>query len=309
MSTVYVSNNGNGTVSVVDTGSNTITGTITVGSSPKGIAVTPDGSQVWVCNNVSAGSVSVISTSSNTVIATITGISYPASICFTRDGLYAFVGSDTVTTIYKISVSSRTVVTSTNIANAYYGITVDPTNTYIYPVVGGAYQVKEVSISTDTLNATRPSTLLGGYAYAIGTDSTGANILATGPGENVYTINRSSNTVTYTYGSTGMGSSQYGSVSNSTFLHWYVVNDGVLADVLVNSHSLAPHTFASGHTTGGVAITNDDAHLYVADQTANSLIYLTVNAVVTTTITGFSTPWGVAITPAPPATMQLVMLT
>src|SRR5262249_44039721 len=63
-----------GTVSVIDTASNTVTATIPVGIIPYGVAVTPDGSTVYVANEdpaTHAGTVSVIATATNTVTATI----------------------------------------------------------------------------------------------------------------------------------------------------------------------------------------------------------------------------------------------
>ena len=53
-SSVWVSNNGDDTVSQIDTASDTVVQTITVGSSPWGVAVSPDGSSVWVANVGSA---------------------------------------------------------------------------------------------------------------------------------------------------------------------------------------------------------------------------------------------------------------
>ena len=45
----YITNEGGNTVSVIDTATNTVIGTpIPVGSSPVGVAVTPDGSKVYV---------------------------------------------------------------------------------------------------------------------------------------------------------------------------------------------------------------------------------------------------------------------
>ena len=73
---VYVSNNGGGnghtnnTVSVIDTGSNTVIGTITVGFGPAGLAVSPAGSRLYVVNNPES-TLSVIDTSNNSVITTV----------------------------------------------------------------------------------------------------------------------------------------------------------------------------------------------------------------------------------------------
>ena len=54
-------------MSVISTATNTVIATIPVGSSPVGVAVTPDGSKVYVAND-GDNTVSVISTATNTVI-------------------------------------------------------------------------------------------------------------------------------------------------------------------------------------------------------------------------------------------------
>ena len=56
----YVNNHDSGTVSVINTASNTVVDTITVGSGPYGIAITPDGNRAYVASY--DGTVSVIDT-------------------------------------------------------------------------------------------------------------------------------------------------------------------------------------------------------------------------------------------------------
>jgi YVTN family beta-propeller protein len=63
----YVAIARGGVVVVIDTARNTAIASIPV-SSPFGVAVTPDGSRVYVTGS---GAVSVIDTTSNTVVATI----------------------------------------------------------------------------------------------------------------------------------------------------------------------------------------------------------------------------------------------
>jgi YVTN family beta-propeller protein len=65
-SKVYVTNRPN-TVSVIDTATNTVTATISVGNGPVGVAVKPDGSKLYVANVVD-NTVSVIDTATNIVI-------------------------------------------------------------------------------------------------------------------------------------------------------------------------------------------------------------------------------------------------
>ena len=68
---VYVANYGSGTVSVINTATNNVTATVTVGSNPNGVAVNPNGNYAYV-TNYGSGSVSVINTATNNVTATVT---------------------------------------------------------------------------------------------------------------------------------------------------------------------------------------------------------------------------------------------
>jgi len=78
---VYVTNEFfSGTVSVIDTATNTVVATVPVGSFPLGVAVTPAGTRVYVANRSSSGTVSVIDTATNTVVATVPVGSAPLSL-------------------------------------------------------------------------------------------------------------------------------------------------------------------------------------------------------------------------------------
>lgn len=67
----YVANNGSPYgVSVIDTATNAVIKTITVGNNPRYIAITPDGTKAYVANE-NSNSVSVINIATNDVITTI----------------------------------------------------------------------------------------------------------------------------------------------------------------------------------------------------------------------------------------------
>ena len=69
---VYIPNTNSNTISVIDTATNNITATVNVGTTPAGVAVTPDGTKVYVANSGdNPGDVSVIDTATNTVTATV----------------------------------------------------------------------------------------------------------------------------------------------------------------------------------------------------------------------------------------------
>jgi YVTN family beta-propeller protein len=75
--------------------------TVTVGTGPYAVAVTPSGAYAYVPNNAS-NSVSVIRTSDNTVVATVTVGTGPIGVAVTPSGAYAYVanyGSNSVSLI------------------------------------------------------------------------------------------------------------------------------------------------------------------------------------------------------------------
>src|SRR5579872_5773091 len=86
----YVSNFTDGTVSVIDTTNNMVTATITVGTNPTNLVVSPDGTKVYVANNGS-NDVSVIDTANNMVTATISVGNTPQGIAITPDGTKVYV--------------------------------------------------------------------------------------------------------------------------------------------------------------------------------------------------------------------------
>ena len=87
--TNYVSNN----VSVINTVTNQVIATIGVGDGPWGLAVTPDGSKVYVTNYLQGNNVSVINTATTQVVTTIPVGASPHGIAVTPDGSKVYVAN------------------------------------------------------------------------------------------------------------------------------------------------------------------------------------------------------------------------
>jgi len=79
-----------------------------VGQSPEGVAVTPDGTRVYVAN-FNANTVSVIATASNTVTATVTVGVNPAGVAVTPDGAHVYVANQNSNNVAMIATASNTV--------------------------------------------------------------------------------------------------------------------------------------------------------------------------------------------------------
>ena len=167
---------------------NSVIATVTVGLQPRGLAITPDDSRVYVTNQ-NSNNISVIDTATNTVVTTVaSGYSTPVGIDITPDGTRAYFttwdgmirvldvdpGSVNYNTVIGniilniLSLSGRIAITPDGtkavvnwrgmIANAVDVIDVDPTSPFYnlpvghpVPVVTGT--VDEVITSPDSLSA------------------------------------------------------------------------------------------------------------------------------------------------------------
>ena len=95
---VYVVNSSGSSVSAINASSNQVIATIPVGSSPEGLAITPDNSFVYVADThtndsgLLVGTVSVIDTRTNLVSAVVSGLrGFPLQIAIAPGGTFAYV--------------------------------------------------------------------------------------------------------------------------------------------------------------------------------------------------------------------------
>ena len=83
-------------MSVIDTATNHVTATLSVAHRPVGVAVSPDGTRVYVAqvdDPSSGGSVSVIDTATGRVTATIHRLSYPWGVAVSPGGTHTYATS------------------------------------------------------------------------------------------------------------------------------------------------------------------------------------------------------------------------
>jgi YVTN family beta-propeller protein len=162
--TIGYSNGGDGgTVSVIDPASNTVIGTpIPVGIDPFGVAVTPDGSKVYVTNFYS-NNVTVIATASNTVIATVAVGSDPFGVAVTPDGSKVYVTNFYSNNVTVIATASNTVIgTPITVGHHPSGVAVTPDGSKVYVT---NYRSGTVSVIATAINT---SPLRSGSARARG---------------------------------------------------------------------------------------------------------------------------------------------
>jgi YVTN family beta-propeller protein len=189
----YVTNSNGGSVSVIDTGTNTAAAsTIPVGAFPAGLAITPDGSRAYVPNRFAGppGTLSVIDTSTNTVVGTpIVVGNGPSAIAITPNGQFAYVANRTSNDVSVIDTATNAVVGSPIPLGASAnpkGIAITPDGQHAYVANGGLNTVSVISTASNSVvGLPIPAGGVNPFSLAITPD-----------GATVYVVNQNSGSVT-----------------------------------------------------------------------------------------------------------------
>jgi YVTN family beta-propeller protein len=172
----YITNSGDNTVSVIDTATNTVVGSpIPVGSEPIGVAVTSDGSKVYV---TTGGTVSVIDTRTNTVTATIPVGAEAVAVSSDGSKVYVTGGSAPFSTVSVIDTATNSVTATIPVPiEIPYGIAVSPDGSKVY-ATGRRGPLTVIDTATNTVIANIELTLYGAVGIAITLD--GSKVYAAG---------------------------------------------------------------------------------------------------------------------------------
>lgn len=235
---------GSGTVAVVNTATGALAGTVSGLNAPRGLAVTPDGTRVYVANS-GAGTVSVISTATNTVTGTITVGNGPQAITVRPDGLRAYVSNSTDGTVSVIGTVGNTVVATVTGFQAPLGVAATPNGTRVYVANSGSRKVSVISTATNAVIDTITVASIPAYLTA-SPDGTLIYASMTGAGS-LTVINPSSNSVSETIPGFA-GPHKVATTPDGGYL--YVVDHGGnTVGVLRRPASISPNTGPRGGGT------------------------------------------------------------
>ena len=166
----YITNLGSNTVSVIDTKTNKVTATIPVGAGPLGVAVSPDGSKVYITNdNDNPGTVAVIGTATNKVIATIPVGDAPFGVAVSPDGGKVYVVNEASNpgTVSVIGTATNKVIATIPVGPSPFGMAVTPDGSKVF-VANEQSQPGSVSVIDAATNAVTATIPVGSGPQAFG---------------------------------------------------------------------------------------------------------------------------------------------
>jgi YVTN family beta-propeller protein len=167
-----------GSVSVFDLETKTRTGLHDVGTMVEGLAVTPDGREIWAGGNTSK-TVHVVDPVGGKVTATIAGFGMPYRIAITPDGLRAVVTDPGNEQIHLVDVAARRITATIDVpavdgaAASPQGVTLAPGGKMAVVTLKGANRVVLVDIAAARITAT--------YATGGGSDGVGFSPVVVNP--------------------------------------------------------------------------------------------------------------------------------
>lgn len=162
--TAYVTNINGNTVTVIDLQTSQIITNIDTAVpfdviNPQGIAITPDGSRVWVSSDSNTELAFAIDTTTNSGISdAVTGID-SHGVAITPDGLLVYIANEDSQTVSKVDM---TFFTQFNVPLAAgsnpYGVAITPDNASVYVSNAGATanNVNVISVAFNSVTATIP---------------------------------------------------------------------------------------------------------------------------------------------------------
>jgi len=298
----YISNFGDGTVSVIDTATNTVVATISVGGGPTGVAVNSDGSKAYVANHPS-GPLAVIDTATNAVVASYsTGNGQGVGI--TPDGTKVYVANTGSCAVSIIDTATNTMIQPL-VADCYpVGVAIAPDGSKAYIAHQDSTNVSIIDTTTNAITFFA----VGGYHNGIAISSDGSTIYLT---DNAYkNVNSPSVSVvdaaTHSLIATiPVGRGPFGIALTPDGSKAYVADyDDNAISVIATSTNTVIATISVGVQPQGIAFTPDGSRAYVTNLGSNNVSVIdTASNTVSGSISVGNRPYsyGFLIQPAPPA--------
>ena len=189
----YIPNHGSNSVLVVDQQTNKITTTVPVGTTPRGVAVNPAGTRVYI-TNFDDDTVSVINGTTQAIIGSPIPVgNVPRGVIVSPSGSTVYVANEGAGTISVIDAMTNTVTYTINDIRCN-SLAIDPSGRRLY---AGSFASDELLvIDTATWTVVGTPFALPGNTYNIAINPTGSHLYVATDTTSVYAIRTTDNTMT-----------------------------------------------------------------------------------------------------------------
>ena len=205
-------------VRVIDTTTNTLISSVSVGVNPSGVAVSPDGTRVYVANR-SSNTVSVIDAANNAVVATVPVGSTPLGVAVNPSGTRVYVTNNGSRTVSAIDTATNAVIATVPVGAGCVGVNAFGTRVYVTNALDNTVSV--IDATANAVVATIPVEIDPGWLAG---DPAGTRVYVANSGSaDVSVIDTLSNTVV---ASVAVNSRPTGVSVNSDGTRVYVTNSG-----------------------------------------------------------------------------------
>ncbi|MBB4424729.1 YVTN family beta-propeller protein/autotransporter-associated beta strand protein [Bradyrhizobium sp. CIR48] len=182
-----------GAVEVIDVAGRTVVATIPVAGLTAGLALSPDGSSLYVTSS-SGGSVTVISTATNLVVGSPIAVGVaPFGVVVSPDGTRAYVANQGSANISIIDAASKTVIGTVAAGSSPSGITMSPDGSRIYVANQSSGSVSVIDAVSQSVVTT---VSVSGLPLSVAVSPDGSRIYVATQSNQLVVINAVTNTVT-----------------------------------------------------------------------------------------------------------------
>ena len=215
-----------------------------VGSYPQAVAVSPDGSRVYVAN-YGGDSVSVINTATNAVVATVSVGRRPSGVAVSPDGSRVYVPIED-SKVKVINTATNAVVATVGVGSYPEGVAVSPDGSRVYVA---NYYDDSVSVINTATNAVVATVGVGSSPYGVAVSPDGSRVYVSNYyDDSVSVINTATNAVVATV---GVGSYPYGVAVGAGGSPVYVTNSEAASVSVLGASASAPAAPTSLNVTPG----------------------------------------------------------
>ncbi|MEW6444839.1 MAG: YncE family protein [Pseudomonadota bacterium] len=277
----YISNSEDGTVSVIDLATDSVVKTIAVGDRPLGVAVTRDGSKVYV-TDLHEQSITMIDGHNHTVLARKSLVMTPRAVAVNaaqsrvyvvgsdpsrkkpRSSLVVVLDASTLEPLAQIPLMGK--------EDAIY-MAVSPDDAHVWVSVG-EYEVAVIDAATNTISQ-EITVQAGSLSPLVFGENT--RMAYVGGRSNLVKVDTSFNPPGFHNIHMMAGGETYGLALNAAGDQAYVSKDGLGLDIydLTNGKRLA--LVKTGKHPGAVAVHPDGSRIYVISSTENTVEVVDAN--------------------------------